>query len=78
MQLSTISAQIFYYFMTHLVFGRNIFRRCKAYLAAEDWHFKSSGKNDSKFLKKSFLCNKAPVTAVTMGELIKDTLPLLE
>jgi hypothetical protein len=64
--------------MIHAVLKRSIFCRCKAYLAAKDWHFKCSGKNYSKFLKKSFLCHKAPVTAATVGEQIKDTLSLLE
>jgi hypothetical protein len=64
--------------MTHAVLKRNIFCMCKAILAAKNWHFKCSGENYSKFLKKGFLCHKAPVTAATTDEEIKDTLSLLE
>jgi hypothetical protein len=64
--------------LRHAVLKRNIFCRYKAYWAATDWHFKCSGKNYSKFLKKVFLCNKAPITAATMGEQFKDILSPLE
>jgi hypothetical protein len=35
-------------------------------------------KKDPKFLKIGFLCNKAPATAATMSEWIKDTHSLLQ